>query len=45
MSSRPALSGTGEECARLIGGADRELAEDLDLTCPEKGERLRGRIG
>ena len=38
MSKRPALSGAGEECARLIGGADKELADDLDRKCREKGE-------
>ena len=39
------LSGAGEECALLIGGADNELANDLDLKCLENGEWLRGRIG
>lgn len=32
------LSGAGEECALLMGGADNELADDLDLKCFENGE-------
>lgn len=39
------LSGAGEECALLMGGADNELADDLDLKCFENGEWLRGRSG
>ena len=41
------VSGTGDECARVICGALRELLlEDLDLRWPlAKGERVRGRIG
>ena len=47
MVGRPAVLGTGEECARVICGAVREpLPEDLDLRWPlAKGERVRGRIG
>ena len=39
--------GTGDECARVICGAVRELLpEDLDLRWPlAKGERVRGRSG
>ena len=44
---RPAVLGTGDECARVICGAVREpLPEDLDLRWPlAKGERVRGRSG
>lgn len=44
---RPAVLGTGDECARVICGALREaLPEDLDLRWPlANGERVRGRKG
>lgn len=39
-------SGTGEECARAIWGADKGLLEDLDLMWVlVYGEQLRGRSG
>lgn len=44
MKARPAESGVGEECARVICGAAKELADDLDLRWVFlKGELLRGR--
>lgn len=40
------VSGTGEECARAIKGADSMLLEDRERTWVlVKGERLRGRTG
>ena len=37
------LSGTGEECARAIRGAESELLEERERTCVlVNGERLRG---
>lgn len=38
--------GTGDECARVICGAEREPPEDRDREWPlVKGERVRGRSG
>jgi len=38
--------GTGEECARIICGAEREEEEDRERAWPlAKGERVRGRRG
>lgn len=47
MIGRAAVLGTGDECARVICGALRELLpEDLDLRWPlAKGDRVRGRSG
>lgn len=45
-SGRVLLSGTGEECARAISGAERELLDDRERTWVlVKGERLRGYDG
>lgn len=45
-TKRPVESRLGEECARCIGGALREEAEDRERRWDrEKGERFRGRSG
>lgn len=44
MRTRPVVSITGEECALVIGGAVKELAEERDRRgLRETGERLRDR--
>ena len=46
MMTLPAVSTTGDECARVISGAERELLEEWERRwLREKGERLRGRNG
>jgi len=42
----PVVFGTGEECARVIWGAEREEEDDRERAWPlAKGDRVRGRIG
>lgn len=44
--TRPAVSTTGEECARVMGGAESELLDECERRwLRENGERLRGCSG